>query len=764
MDDATATDNCGEVTITVEEETIPGACAGDYVITRTFTATDDCGNATSATQTITIVDTTAPVLTIPSDYTADCSDEHPMDDATATDNCGEVTITVEEETTPGACAGEYVITRTFTATDDCGNATSATQTITIVDTTAPVLTIPSDYTAECSDEHPMDDATATDNCGEVTITVEEETTPGACAGDYVITRTFTATDDCGNATSATQTITIVDTTAPVLTIPSDYTAECSDEHPMDDATATDNCGEVTITVEEETTPGACAGDYVITRTFTATDECGNATTDTQTVTIVDNTGPTFIYVPADYTAECSDENPMDMAAAVDNCGTVTVTVDEIVIDGACAGQYIIVRTFTATDECGNSTVSNSQMISIIDTTAPVLTVPADYTAECSDDHPMDDATATDNCGEVFITSTEFTMPGSCPGEYVITRTFNAFDYCGNMSTGTQTITIIDTTSPVFTSVPSDYTAECSDEHPMDDATATDNCGDVTITVEDVTTPGACAGDYVITRTFTATDDCGNASSYSDDYDCDTTAPEFTSVPSDYTAECSDEHPMDDATATDNCGEVTITVEEETTSGACAGDYVITRTFTATDDCGNATSATQTITIVDTTAPVLTIPSDYTAECSDAHPMDDATATDNCGEVTITVEEETTPGACAGDYVITRTFTATDDCGNATSATQTITIVDTTAPVLTIPSDYTAECSDEHPMDDATATDNCGDVTITVEEETTPGACAGDYVITRTFTATDDCGNATSSDSDDYDNRYNSASNNSSGRL
>ena len=100
----------------------------------------------------------------------------------------------------------------------------------------------------------MDDATATDNCGDVTITVEEETTPGACAGDYVITRTFTATDDCGNATSATQTITIVDTTAPEFTsVPSDYTAECSDEFPMDDATATDNCGEVVITVEEETT-------------------------------------------------------------------------------------------------------------------------------------------------------------------------------------------------------------------------------------------------------------------------------------------------------------------------------------------------------------------------------------------------------------------------------------------------------------------------------------------------------------------------------
>ena len=65
MDDATATDNCGEVTITVEEANYPGACAGDYVITRTFTATDDCGNATSATQTITIVDTTAPEFTSP---------------------------------------------------------------------------------------------------------------------------------------------------------------------------------------------------------------------------------------------------------------------------------------------------------------------------------------------------------------------------------------------------------------------------------------------------------------------------------------------------------------------------------------------------------------------------------------------------------------------------------------------------------------------------------------------------------------------------
>ena len=130
--------------------------------------------------------------------------------AAAVDNCGAV-VALGRVTTAGACAGDYVITRTWTATDDCGNASSATQTITIIDTTAPELTIPADYTAECSDEHPMDEATATDNCGEVVITVEEVTTAGACAGDYVITRTFTAADDCGNASTLLR-LSLIDTT------------------------------------------------------------------------------------------------------------------------------------------------------------------------------------------------------------------------------------------------------------------------------------------------------------------------------------------------------------------------------------------------------------------------------------------------------------------------------------------------------------------------------------------------------------------------
>ena len=90
---------------------------------------------------------------------------------------------------------------------------------------------------------------------------------------------------------------------------------------------------------------------------------------------------------------------------------------------------------------------------------------------------MEDATAVDNCGEVIITVQEVSTQGECAGEMLITRTFTAFDLCGNVSIDTQTITIIDTTAPTFLVVPSDYTAECSDDHPTDEASATDSCGE-----------------------------------------------------------------------------------------------------------------------------------------------------------------------------------------------------------------------------------------------------------------------------------------------
>ena len=59
---------------------------------------------------------------------------------------------------------------------------------------------------------------------------------------------------------------------------------------------------------------------------------------------------------------------------------------------------------------------------------------------------------------------------------------------------------------------------------------------------------------------------------------------------------------------------------------------------------------------------------------------------------------------------------TDDCGNATTATQTITIVDTTSPSSHLFQRTTAECDQELVLNEAVAVDNCSicDTSILVE--------------------------------------------------
>ena len=114
------------------------------------------------------------------------------------------------------------MTRTFTAADDCGNETTAVQVITIEDTTDPVLTIPADYTAECDAELVYENATATDNCTVFDMEIEPYDldtliAEDACPGTLVIKRYFAVMDECNNTDSLVQTITVEDTTAPMIT-------------------------------------------------------------------------------------------------------------------------------------------------------------------------------------------------------------------------------------------------------------------------------------------------------------------------------------------------------------------------------------------------------------------------------------------------------------------------------------------------------------------------------------------------------------------
>src|SRR5439155_9115183 len=127
----------------------------------------------------------------------------------------------------------------------------------------------------------------------------------SCAGASVITRTWTATDECSNSISAVQKITVRDVTKPVLTLPADLVLECPADTTTNNtgvATATDTCSQVTVRYSDAVSNN-CAGTKLITRTWTATDQCSNSISAAQMITVRDITPPSLT-IPIDRVLEC----------------------------------------------------------------------------------------------------------------------------------------------------------------------------------------------------------------------------------------------------------------------------------------------------------------------------------------------------------------------------------------------------------------------------------------------------------------------------
>ncbi|MBK7342545.1 MAG: hypothetical protein IPJ06_05220 [Saprospiraceae bacterium] len=244
---------------------------------------------------------------------------------TSTDNCDpDPTETFTDATIPGNCADNYKIERTWKATDRCGNvSTTCKQTITIEDTTPPVLVgCPDDITVEC-DAIPVNPiVTATDNCDlDVDVTIISGISNVICPDGYSIEIVWTATDNCGNAASCGQVVTVQDTSPPVFdNKPVNVTVECDAVPAAEVVTAHDNCdADVEVTYNEVRTDGNCPDSYTLTRTWIAIDNCDNATTHTQKVTVQDTTPPVFDNKPADITAECDNVPDIPVVTAHDNC-------------------------------------------------------------------------------------------------------------------------------------------------------------------------------------------------------------------------------------------------------------------------------------------------------------------------------------------------------------------------------------------------------------------------------------------------------------
>ena len=309
-----------------------------------------------------------------------------------------------------------MITRTWTVTDESGNSVSADQTITVVDTTVPELTVPAYVTVECAGDTSSVAtglATGSDTCGIVTITESDSSVAGP-GNTEVITRTWTATDENGNATSADQIITVVDTTVPELTLPADTTVECTEDTnsiATGVATGTDTCGSVAITESDTSVPG-CGNTSVVSRTWKATDDNGNSTTGVQTITVVDTTSPTVTAALVPVKVKKKHGCFRVEFSAADSCGDVPGLT--AVLNG--------------------HPVTNGELVKLHKKKKYRVKVEDGSSDGRSDDkgsghrkgHGSDDDSRSDDCGTVKFEGPDFTL------------TVTATDDCGNEGIGTGT--------------------------------------------------------------------------------------------------------------------------------------------------------------------------------------------------------------------------------------------------------------------------------------------------------------------------------------
>ena len=745
------TDNYGAVEKTLVETIVPGECAGSYEIHRTWTLTDDCNNSSDWTWIITVVDETAPILIgIPEDAAQSCGDEVAEAVVEAIDDCdASVNVSLTANTIQNECGYDFV--RTWTATDACGNTVSASQTISVSDDVAPTFTfVPENISLGCdgTSGDPLEMAEATDECSNVTITFEDEVGQGGCSGGII--RHWIATDGCGNFSTADQVISVSDFSAPVITsFPEDMTVSCNNIPSAESAGVAfeDDCGNVISLYNEEILPGECANSYVLERTWTFTDACGNSVEDTWVITVVDDEAPLLIGVPENTSSTCGIDVEEAVVTAIDNCSSpdlIQLSLNAFTIANSCG--YTFVREWTAIDECGNTTVA-TQTVEVFDNVPPVFTfVPADMTLSCDggSTDPIEVAQATDECSEVTVTFEDEVGAGGCSGGII--RHWIATDGCGNTVTADQNISVSDQAAPVITSFPSDMTVGCDEVPTIESASVTysDDCGNLIVQVDETITPGTCPNIETIERTWTITDGCGN--SVSDTWVInvvDEIAPTMIGVPESTTISCGEEITDAMVSAFDNCSmpeNIQLSLNAFTQPNSCG--YTFVRVWTATDECGNTTELTQEVIVTDETLPIFTfIPSDISVNCGEAYELLDAEATDDCSDVTVTVTESN-PN-CAGGF--TRTFTAVDGCGNTATATQNISINDDVDPVAdVIPDDIETTCGNipVYSESDVTFTDNCSEVTVEFTSEVIQQVCDGTYLIQNTWQGTDACGNRT----------------------
>ncbi len=294
----------------------------------------------------------------------------------------------------------------------------------------------------------------------------------------------------------------------------------------------DNCGEVEVTYTDTESGDPCDG-LIVTRNWVVTDGSGNTAECDQNITVEPLVLDSIVCPPA-YVGSCGDDlHP-------DNTGWPTVNGNEITDEdnvcnifvgywdkelNDCGNGVKIVRTWTVLDWCTQTTLECVQVIKATDDEAPLITCPDDLEVGtdfwyCYANVSVPKPEVEDVCGSAYTLSLSSSagVVVNFGNNYVInglpvgvhTVTWTATDECGNSSSCSFNIEVVDDVVPVANcdshttvSLTNDgpYGVTLVPAHVFDDGSY-DNCGPVTFRVRrmdscidfDWTTEGACIDD------------------------------------------------------------------------------------------------------------------------------------------------------------------------------------------------------------------------------------------------------------------------------
>jgi len=598
--------------------------------------------------------------------------------------------------------------------------------------TAPTINCPSNTTLlaatdVCGAQYTYTTPSGTDNCPGASTSRISGLASGSTFPVGTTTNTFKVTDADGATATCSFAVTVLDQTAPTITCPG-YLQITSCEPTAvyySLPVVSDNCQDLAYGIEQINgiPSGGTFPFGTTTNTYRAVDLAGNVSATCSFLVEVTESGPPTINCPDDFSVQANTLNNCkeygigyEVTATSEGC-SATVEQLEGITPGYDLPFGLTHNVFKVTDSEG-TTATCDVNITVVDLIKPMITCPSNIMAtsdpgDCEATVTYNVATGTDNCfGPSFpvVVKTSGLASGSAFPLGVSEIVYTATDYSGNSKSCSFTVTVNDGTIPDIDCPENielaSLSGDCGAYVVFDEPDFSDNCAGSELSQTAGLSSGAFfpVGNtnvvYQVTDASGLTNTCSFSVSVTDDESPEIGCPENVIL-----------YASSNCTATlgsyllankhDNCTPNASITESQSNSGdgSLSGhDDVETVILTATDASGNSQTCAFTVTLKDTTRPLISCPPNVTL-AADVHckatigtytlssKSDNCTATASISVVQTFSGDGILSGHNDAEIVY---LTASDQAGNGNNCSFTVTLKDVTPLSLTCPPDIIYE--------------------------------------------------------------------------